>query len=62
MGTTSLSTLSDGVGYDRRMLLSKRYFLDLFHLWGKDEDIQYEMNESEKVEIPLPAPPMGTLP
>ena len=44
------------------MLLSKRYFLDLFHLWGKDEDIQYEMNESEKVEIALPAPPMGTLP
>ena len=55
VGTTSLSALSDGVGYDRRMLLSKRYFSGPVPPVGKDEDIQYEMNESEKVEIPLPA-------
>ena len=62
VGTTSFSALPDGVGYDRRMLLSKRYFSGPVPPVGKDEDIQYEMNESEKVEIPLPAPPMGTLP
>ena len=29
---------------------------------GKEEDIQYELQESETVQIPMPAPLMGTLP
>ena len=42
------------------MLLSKRYFCGPLSPVGKDEDIQYELKESEKVEIPSPAPFMGT--
>ena len=62
VGTASVSASSDGIGYDRRMLLSKRHFSGPLPPVGKDEDIQYELQESEKVEIPLPAPLMGTLP
>ena len=56
VGTANVSTSSDGIG------LSKQYFSGPLPPVGKDEDIQYELKESEKVEIPLPAPLMGTLP
>ena len=62
MGSANVSASSDGIGYDRRMLLSKRYLSGPLPPVGKDEDTQYELQESEKVEIPIPAPLMGTLP
>ena len=58
----NVSNPVDGVSYDRRMLLSKRYFSGLIHPVGKEEDIQYELQESQNVQIPKPAPLMGTLP
>ena len=61
-GTMNVSNPVDGVSYDRRMLLSKRYFSGPIHPVGKEEDIQYELQESQNVQIPKPAPLMGTLP
>ena len=58
----NVSNPVDGVSYDRRMLLSKRYFSGPIHPVGKEEDIQYELQESQNVQIPKPAPLMGTLP
>ena len=52
----------DGVSTERRLLLSKRYFSGPVPPVGKDADILYEMQESQKVEVPSPAPPMGSLP
>ena len=62
IGTMNVSSSVDGVGYDRRMLLSKRYFSGPVPAVGKAEDIQYELQESETVQIPTPAPLVGTLP
>ena len=58
----NVSNPVDGVSHDRRMLLSKRYFSGPIHPVGKEEDIQYELQESQNVQIPKPAPLMGTLP
>ena len=58
----NVSNPVDGVSYDRRMLLSKRYSCGPVPAVGKEEDIQYELQESETVQIPMPALFMGTLP
>ena len=42
--------------------LASAIFSGLIHPVGKEEDIQYELQESQNVQIPKPAPLMGTLP
>ena len=61
-GNTVASASPDGVSTERRLLLSKRYFSGPLPRVGKDADVLYEMQESQKVEVPNPAPPMGSLP
>ena len=60
VGTASVSASSDGIGSDV-CFSAGGIFLEIPPV-GKDEDIQYELQELEKVEIPIPAPLMGTLP